>query len=296
MIQSKSDKAYQTAVYIVVGIMVIFSLFPLVYVIGQSLLSYEEWAERGGFVIFPMKPTFSGYMRILRYSDEVKNALGISALRTLVGSACQLAATLVFGYAISRPKLPGRKLLFSLNMATVLFSGGLIPTFLMVKDTGLYNSFWAFVIPGLVYTWGVLVFKQFFEGVPRSLEESAFVDGVSEFQLMVSMYIPMSLPVVAAITLFLAVGHWNSWFDAMIYTPREDLQPLQLLLKRMFTTMDAALTQNIPAAQSNNLYKQVPSNTMRMAIATLGILPILCIYPFLQKYFIKGVYVGAVKE
>ncbi len=296
MIRSRADKVYQVIIYTVVSVLLVCSLFPLVYIVGQSLTSFDEWTRRGGFVIFPLEPTLSGYRQILRYSGEVRAALTVSALRTLVGSAIQLLATLVFGYAVSRPKLPGRKLLIGLNLSTILFSGGLIPTFLVIQGTGLYDSFWVYVVPGLVYTWGVLVFKQFFEGVPKSIEESAVVDGASELQLMLRIIWPMSYSVIAAITLFLAVGHWNAWFDAMVYTTTPSLQPLQLLLKKMFSNANSGYTLNIPSSQSLSTYKQVPSSSMRMAVAVVGILPILCIYPFLQKYFIKGVYVGAVKE
>ena len=287
-----ADKLYQIVVVAIVVLVALFCLFPMIYVVLLSVTSEQEWIQRGNSMLVPFKLTIAGYIKVFKQSKIYTNALFISAMRTLIGTALSLVFTMYVGYVLSRREMPGVKVLFFMIMITVLFSGGTIPTYLTVKNLGLTNTFWAMIVPGLVNSWDVLVFRQFFLNLPREVEESASIDGCGEIRMMTSIVAPMSLPVVAAIALFLAVGHWNSWFDALIYIQDEMLRPLQLLIHNMSTTADLGDTQMVDALSQN---ATVSARSLRMCLTVMGTVPILVVYPFLQKYFVKGMYVGAVK-
>lgn len=290
---TRADIVYQVFIYIVISLILITCVFPLVYVLGISFSSEQEWIARGNSMIIPREPTLAGYEKVFRQSKVFGNSLMISALRTLVGTAITLSCTMLMGYILSRREMPGRQFMMFMVMVTVLFSGGLIPTFLVVKGTGLINTFWALIIPGMLDSWGVLVFRQFFLNLPREIEESAYIDGIGEINMLFRIVLPMSLAVIAAMGLFIAVGHWNAWFDAMIYVNDENLKPLQLILHNL--SVDANLGYSANTGIITDVINRVSTRTLRMCITVIGTLPILFVYPFLQKYFVKGVYVGAIK-
>lgn len=285
---------YQVFIYAFVGCLLMVCLFPLLYVVGVSFTSDAELYERGKLMVIPHRPTLQAYTKIFTTNALLLNSLWISVLRTLTGTAFSLSCTLVMGYAVSRQDMPGARALMFMVLFTVLFYGGTIPTFITVKDVGLYNSFWAMIIPGLVNGWNVLVFRQFFFNLPHDIEEAAEIDGVNKFGMFVCVVLPMSLPVIASLGLFTAVNHWNSWFDAMIYLTDQEKQPLQLILYQMHKDANIAANTNDAAALTDSLERS-SSRSLRMALTVIGTVPILCVYPFLQKYFIKGVYTGAVK-
>lgn len=286
-----SELAYQAVIYFLITLLLIVSAFPLLYVVSVSLTSEAEWLERGNLMLIPLHPTLEAYKRIFVRNGFIFQSFGVSLLRTLAGTAIGMFITMMMGFATSRRDMPGGKALMFMTLITVLFSGGLIPTFLVVKDTKLYDTFWAMVIPCAFNGWNILVARQFFSNLPREVEEAAEMDGASRFQLLTRILLPMSGAVIAELGLFSAVGHWNSWFDAMIYIKNENLKPLQLILYNM--NMDANMGYNIN--ELNDFEARVSSRSLRMAITVIGVVPILCVYPFLQKYFTKGVYVGAVK-
>ncbi|GMQ57977.1 carbohydrate ABC transporter permease [Vallitalea sediminicola] len=288
-----TEKTYQIVITTIIIILLICSVFPLLYVVGLSFTGEAEWIERGNTMIIPYKPTLQGYQNVLFKGSRFTNAFYISVLRTTIGTVLVMLFTLITGYAASRKDLPGRKIIIIIIMITVLFTGGLIPTFLVVKATGIYDTFFSMILPGLVYPWGVLVFKQFFENLPNQVEESAYIDGASEFALMTRIIIPMSKPVIAALAMFIAVGHWNQWFDALIYLQNEKLEPLQLLLRNMFQNTNIGYNMN--SQEIFDTEQRVSSTSIRMVITVIGTVPILAIFPFLQKYFTKGVYTGSVK-
>lgn len=289
-----ADFAYQVFIYLIVGVLVVISLFPLIYVAGQSLTSQEEFLERGMLMFIPYRPTLSGYKQILIDTDVYIKAFGISFLRTVVGTATKMICTIILGYLLSKRDLPGIKVLTVMVMITILYGAGLIPNFLLIRDLGLLDSFWVMIIPGLVDSWGVLVFKQNFSAIPNEVIESARIDGCGEARMLVSVVLPMSLATIAALSLFSAVGHWNAWFDAMVYLPtRTDLYPLQLLLRNLFNDANNAFNMNLQAQLDASQYQT--STGIRMVVTMVGTIPILCIYPFLQKHFTSGVFTGAVK-
>lgn len=290
-----ADKVYQTVIYVVVGTLLLLSLFPLVYVVCLSFASQQEIYRRGPLMVVPYEPTLKAYRQILGYSNTYIRAFGISVLRTVIGTAFTTFCSMILGYGLSKKNLPGRRVLLFMVMVTVLYGAGLIPTFMAIKQTGLLDNFFVYIIPALVDSWNVLVFKQFFSNLPEEIEEAAHIDGCGETRMLFAIVMPMSLPVLAALSLFTAVGHWNSWFDALVYIQsNKELYPLQLLLRNMFENANLGFTTggwdvfDIEAVQSS-------STSLRMAVTVLSTIPILCVYPFLQKYFVKGVYVGAVK-
>ena len=286
-----SERIYQGCIYTIVSLLLLISAFPLFYVVCVSLTSDAEVMERGNLMLIPMRPTLEAYERIFLRNGLIFNSFYVSVVRTLVGTAATLAFTLVAGYAVSRRDMPGNKALMFLIMITILFSGGMIPTFLVVQATGLYDNFWSMIVPGLLDSWSVLVFRQFFLNLPHEIEEAAEVDGVPKIRLFLLIILPMSTAVIAALGLFMAVGHWNAWFDAMIYIKDDSLKPLQLVLYNMHKDANMGYNMN----EVNDFTGRVPTRALRMALTVIGTVPILCVYPFLQKYFIKGVYVGAVK-
>lgn len=292
--QINTEKLYQAVIVIIVAILVLVSLFPLIYVMGLSFTSQQEYMSRGNLMVIPFKPTLEGYRRILFRDDTYIKGLFISILRTGIGTAVTLACTLIMGYLLSKEDLPGRRFLLFAVMVTVLYNGGMIPTFLTVKGLGLVDTFWSMILPGMVDTWSVLVFKQFFSGLPKEVMESAEIDGCGEFRMLAQIAIPLSTAVMAALGLFMAVGHWNSWFEPMIYLQKNtELYPLQLLLRNMFTNSN--LGYNVNSGMQVDAANQQTTTSLRMVVTMIGTVPILCVYPFLQKYFTSGVYMGAVK-
>jgi ABC-type glycerol-3-phosphate transport system permease component len=288
-----SEKVYKNICTVICALFAIICLYPLLYIVALSLTSAKEYVSLSGVVYFPAMPTLDGYIKVLNAGDLILRALGISVARTLIGTALSMVIIALTAYVLSGKPFPGKKFYMYLLLFIILFSGGLIPTYLTVQDIGLMDTFWVMVIPGLLSGWNVLVFKQFFEGIPKELREAAEIDGVGVLGLFFKIVLPMSKAVLAAIGLFTVVGHWNSWFDASIYIKNNALWPLQLFTKNAF-----ANSSELSAGALNFLVTQgdtVNTVSMQMAITVITVAPILLVYPFFQKYFTKGVYMGAVK-
>jgi putative aldouronate transport system permease protein len=292
---TKGDKVYQTIIYVSVSLLLVFALFPLFYVVSTSFVSQSDWIASNGRMLVPRHPTLAAYQHIIQNRATFFRAFGVSILRTILGTGSTVFFSMCLGYVLSRKDLPFKKILLVMTLITILFGGGLIPTFLAVNATKLYNTLWALVIPGLVDSWSVLIFRQFFTNTPESIEESARIDGAGEITIMWVIVVPLSKAVIAALTLFAAVGHWNAWFDAIVYIQNVELKPFQLLMRDLMTIPNFTIASTESMGQ-HDINRQITPNGVRMAITVVGVLPILCIYPFLQKYFTKGVYMGAVKE
>jgi putative aldouronate transport system permease protein len=293
---TKGDKVYQVIIYVCVTLLLLLALFPLFYVVSMSFVSESEWTASGGRVIFTRHPTLSSYETVLRQSTTFLRAFRISIIRTLLGTALTIFFSMCMGYVLSRKDIPFKKALLFMTLVTILFGGGLIPTFLVVNAVKIYNTIWALVIPGLIDSWAVLVFRQFFVNTPDSIEESARIDGAGEITIMWKIVVPLSKAVIAALTLFAAVGHWNAWFDAAVYLRDAALKPFQLLMRDLFVSANMVTTLQTAGGAAMDLNTRTTPHSIRMTITVIGTIPILCVYPFLQKYFTKGVYMGAVKE
>ncbi len=289
--RSRSETLYQVILHVIVVIVAVSAVFPLIYVLGMSLTTQPELIARHYFVIIPHEPTLEAYRRIIT-SPLIWNSFLISVTRSVVGPLLTLTFTLIGAYVLSHRTLPGRNALLFFILATILFGGGLIPTYLVVKDLHLIDSLWSLIIPGLVDSFGLLVIKIFIENLPDGLMDSAKIDGAGEIQTLIHVVIPLAAPALAAIGLFGVVGHWNSWFDALIYLNDANKYPLQLILKNMLTGQVIGDQFRQTILQDST---RITPESMKMATVIFGIVPILCVYPFLQKHFIKGMYLGAVK-
>jgi putative aldouronate transport system permease protein len=288
--KSAAETSYQVVIHFVVAMIVLSALLPLVYVVGMSLTSQNELIDRNFFVIIPQEPTLEAYRRLLT-SEILWRAIGVSVFRAVVGPVLTLVLTVIGAFVLSRKDLPGRNLLLLFVVATILFRGGLIPSYLVMHDLHLLNTVWSLILPTAVDAFGLLVIKMFIENIPRELTEAAYLDGVSEIQMLIRIIIPLAAPAIAAIGMFNIVMHWVSWFDALVYIQDPNLYPLQLVLRNMLNTevVNDQMTQSLATNQ------RISPESLKMATVVVAIIPILMVYPFLQKHFIRGVYMGAVK-
>lgn len=285
MVTSRSDKWFNAVIYVILILIAVAAVFPLLYVISMSLTPYSEVVKNGGFIVLPRKISFEAYERI--FADP---ALGRSMLVTVIvtvgGTLVNMIFTTLAAYPLSRRNLPGRTFFLLYMVFTMLFSGGLIPTYLVIQSLGMINTLWALIIPGAIATFNVLILKSFFETLPEELFESARIDGAREFRILWQVAIPLSLPSMMTVGLFYMVGHWNSFFSAVLYITNTDLNPLQVVIRNMLLL-----------TQSSELQAEitVPTAAMQMAAVIAGSLPIIAVYPFIQKHFTKGMLLGAVK-
>ena len=295
-VHSLGERSYQFVAATIILACTVVMVFPLIWVVSMSVTSQHELMRRGGFVIIPQRPTFYGYELLWNRSSIVLQAFLVSVTRTLLGTLLCLVVTTVGAYVAARPELPGQKLFIVLILITIIFPGGMIPTFLVVRRLGMLNSIWALVIPMMVNGWALLIIKQFMQNIPGEINDSAFMDGAGEWTVLVRISVPMAAPALAAIGLFTAVGHWNSWFDALIYVDEASLYPLQLVLRNVINgvlSLQSGLAQEDLAAIPEAV--RLDADSVKMSVIVVTTLPILCVYPFLQKYFTKGMYLGAVK-
>ena len=291
------ERGYQAVITIIILMICVTTIIPLFYVVSTSLVHEYEFIEKGGFVLWPSNPTLDAYRRLMEM-EIIFNSFRISVLRTVIGTALMLLATTITAYIVSRRNMPGVRLLMLVILITILFHGGLIPTFLVMNDIGLYNNFWVMILILLVDPWSVLVLRQFIANLPRELEESANLDGANEVQLFFWIIIPSIKPSLAAIAMFFIVYHWNDWFTPFIYIENPRLMPLQLIIRNILVANEGtnALIGTQIGVDIFDPTRRVGETTLRFATVVFGTVPILMVYPFLQKYFVKGMYMGAVKE
>lgn len=288
---TKGEKIFEVFNYIFLTLLAATFLIPFLNVLASSFVSEKEIIERG-FVLIPREPDFTAYKLLLGKGSVLINAYKVTIFRVVVGTFLNLIVTAMFAYPLSKKDLPGRSFFITMVFITMLIGGGLIPTYMVVKELKLINSLWALIIPSLMSAWNMLIMRNFFYTIPDSLEESAMIDGATPFQILIRIIIPVSLPVFATIGLFYAVGHWNAWFDAVIYLNDTNKYPVQVVLRNFVLTMT---DYELELEQSTGIAAKPPAVTIRAAIIIVSTLPILCIYPFIQKYFVTGIMVGSIK-
>jgi putative aldouronate transport system permease protein len=264
-------------------------IIPFWSVLVISVIGETERLSRGMLLLYPKKIDISAYKVVLSKNSQIVSAYGVTVLRTLVGTLCNLLVTAGLSYGLSRRDLPFRRVITLALFFTSIFSPGLIPAYLTVKFTGIYNSFWVFILPGLVSVWNMLLMRNFFMQIPQEMEEAAFIDGAAPPLILIKVILPLSLPSIATIGMFYAVGHWNAWFDGMIYITNRALEPVQVVLRNL-----------IAASSPDNLDFQAadyvpPLEGLKSAAIMVSTIPILVVYPFIQRYFVKGTLVGSVK-
>ncbi|WP_228010592.1 carbohydrate ABC transporter permease [Nonomuraea phyllanthi] len=276
-----------TAKGVVIGLILLIMIYPLAYVILNSFASPEATTTAG---LIPSEWSFSAYTTIFK-GGIVQRSLIVSILVTLVGTALSLAVTATLAYALTKTRqVPGMRLALYLVLLTMLFSAGIIPNYLVVKAFGLLDSYWSLIIPVLASAFNVVVMRNFFMQLPRELFEAARMDGAGELHIFIKIVLPLSKAVLAVIGLFYAVSYWNSFFNAMLYLNDSSKWPIQLVLNSYVLQGSAMSSMN-----NTDMYNLPSSQSVQMAVVVMATVPILIVYPFLQKYFTKGVLTGAIK-
>lgn len=280
--------------YAVMVLLAFIMIYPLWYCVAGSLNEGMDYL-RGGVFLWPRKWTLANYKAVF-LDSAILNAFWVTIWKCLVGTVTSVLCTAMVAYAITRPKLRLKKLYIPFIMLTMFFSGGLIPYFILIVDLGLYDSFWVYIIPTMFSAYNMIIIQSFMRELPSELIESAKLDGASEYRIFFQMILPLSKPVLATIALFTVVTLWNSYFDSMMYTSSQELQTIQLFLKKVIT--DPSVSRGLGSAATIAIPDQAATLTpqvVKLATMVVTALPVVCIYPFLQRYFVKGVTVGAVK-
>lgn len=290
----KKKRRLGTAQYVLIAVMLIFVLIctlPFINVIAVSLSS-KSAILRGEVSFWPVEFNTKAYEVIFRDSSMFRS-LFFTIEITVIYTVLAMALTILMAYPLTVKRLKGRKFFMFFAVFTMYFSGGTIPIYLNIKDLGLLNNMWALILPGLVSTFNVIILKNFFSSLPYELNEAAYIDGANDFQVLLMIYLPLSFSSMATLSLFYAVGKWNSFSDALYYITSRDLQPLQLKLYNLIKG-NQAVEVAVQEGSSNDLSASV-SESIESACIIFATLPILVVYPFVQRYFVQGVTMGAVK-
>lgn len=284
------EKIFYSAIIIILLLISIITLYPVIYVLSASL-SNPLSVMRGEVVLLPKNISFIGYEKVFANPD-VWRGYGNTIIYTLVGTAVNIACTSTAAFSLSRKDFHLRGLWTVLITFTMFFSGGLVPAYLLIKNLHLLDTFWVMVIPGAISTWNLIIMRTFFQNsIPLELQEAAIIDGCNDLEIFFRIVLPLSTPIIAVMCMFYGVGHWNSFFGALIYLSDRAKYPLQLILREI-------LLQNInnsDVLQGPAADQEIIGEGIRYALIVVATLPILMVYPFIQKYFVKGVMIGAIK-
>lgn len=292
---SLGGRLFDCVNYSLMVILCIVCLYPFIYVFAYSI-SDGVAASATNIILLPVKPTLINYKTVFA-NPTISNAFFISVARTVVGSALHIIIISMAAYAVSRPNLLWkRKIILPFFIIPMYFSGGILPTYVILTKLNLNNNFLVYILPMLFQPFHLLILKVYFEQLPQSLEESARIDGAGDLTVFFRIVLPSSLPVLATVTLFIGVAQWNSWYDAFVYVTKLKLYPLQALLRKIILESQTNDLIDIMQMTQRNVRKEVTSESVKMATVIVATVPIIVVYPFLQKYFVKGVMIGAVKE
>lgn len=290
------ERVGQALIIVLLTLLCVSIIYPFLYMLAISLNTGAD-AAKGGVYLWPRSFTWINYEIVLGNS-VIRHAYLITIARTVIGTVGGLAVTLLAAYGLSYKQLPFRNGILMYVLLTMLFNGGLIPFYIQLYSLGLTNSFWVYVIPSLFSAWNMFVMQKFIQGIPEAMVESAELDGAGPFRILFQIIVPLSKPMLAALGLFTAVGHWNDWFSGAFYVSKQNLIPVQTFLQQLLTAQDLSAimssNQNQEALARSSM-SNITLMSIKMATVMISALPILAIYPFLQKYFVKGVMVGSVK-
>ncbi len=297
MARSRSDYLVDAIIYVALLLFAFVTIYPLWNCVVISFNAGSDTA-RGGITFWPRQFTLENYQVVFR-NEGIYRAFVVSVLRTVVGTALSIFFTAMLAYGLSK-KVTGGKFYMLLCVITMYFSGGLIPTYLLIRSLHMMNTFWVLVIPGMVSVFHMIVFRAFFLSLPSELEEAAKIDGCSNLGVFFRVVLPLSGPVLASLSLFTAVYHWNEWFSASIYISDQKLYPLQTLLAQVINSnlMSEQLAQAGSATSvfMDKIRQSVTTKSLLMTTIVVATLPIIAVYPFIQKHFAKGVMLGSLKE
>ncbi|MEK3719369.1 carbohydrate ABC transporter permease [Paenibacillus sp. FSL H8-0034] len=290
--QSTSEQIFDWIVNAILAIICILVLYPLLFVLVASFSSPEA-VMRGEVWLWPTNITWIGYLRIFQ-NNEMLTGYVNTIVYTVVGTAINLIMSVAAAYPLSRKDFYGRNVIAAMMVFTMFFSGGMVPTYLLVKNLGMLNSMWALLIPGAVSVYNILIMRTFFaNGIPYEMQEAASIDGCSNMTTLMRIVLPLSMPIIAVMILFYSVGHWNAYFNALIYLTDRDKYPLQLFLREIL--IQGQMQEMLGIGDDTQGQIVLEGEAIKYAVVIVANLPVLLLYPFLQKYFTKGVMIGAVK-
>lgn len=285
-----SDRVFYLLVFVIALFATLITLYPFVYIFSASISSSDA-VNRGNVLLFPVGFSLSGYEKVI-HNQEIWTAYGNTIFYTVVGTVCSLLATAIGAYPLSRRSFCLRRPLNFLIVFSMYFSGGLIPVYLVISRLGLYNSRLVMIIPGLISSYNLMVCRSAFSAIPEEVMESAQIDGANDLYVFTHIAIRLVVPTMAVLTLYYAVGQWNSFFTPLLYISKNRLMPLQVVLRRVLIM---ASNEMISDADRGSMETLVSTLQVRYATIIVSTLPILFIYPFVQRFFVKGVMLGAVK-
>lgn len=291
MKQSPGEKVFNIINIFLLGFLCLLALYPFVYTTSISLSTSAE-ASRDGLHFYPREVSLTAYEMVF-LNPEIFTGYLNTLFRTVFGTALTLLMVCLCAYPLSKKYLPHRKFFIIGMLFTMLFSGGIVPMYLLIKGIGLTNNLLVYILPMLVSAFNVIIVKNYFQSIPASLAESAGIDGAGDFRTLFQIYIPLSKPVLATVALWTAVTHWNMWFDALIYVTDDKKQVMQMFLRKIVIESS---TEMIEKGMVNPDLTQFTPDTIKAATVVITILPMLLVYPFVQKYFVKGIMLGGVKE
>ncbi|UQZ82957.1 L-arabinose transport system permease protein AraQ [Paenibacillus konkukensis] len=293
--EALSDRIFGGVNKLFLFVVFIIVLYPIVYVISASI-SDPVYVNQGQMWLFPKGITFEGYQRVFQ-NPEIWSGYRNTIMYTVLGTLINLLFTLPGAYALSRKDLKGRGVMMGLIVFTMFFGGGLIPTFLLVSNLGMLNTVWALIIPNAVAVYNLIICRTFFQmNIPQELQESAEIDGCSNTMLFVKIVLPLSAPIIAVMALYYGVTHWNSYFSAIIYLKDRSLYPLQLILREILVQNQMSDTMMMTGDDMEAMAKQARiADIIKYAVMIVSSLPIIIVYPFMQRFFMKGVLIGSVK-
>jgi len=285
MVKLNKDFLFDSIVVLLLTIIALICIIPMLYVLSMSITPFSEVQRNGGFVLVPRAVTFEAYRNLLT-GNNIQNAFRISLFITIVGTTMNLLVTILMAYPLSRKNLLGRNWMTNVIIFTMMFNGGMIPTYLIVKSLGLIDKVMALILPQLVWSFNLLIIKNFFQSISEELIESMRIDGAGDWRVLFTLVLPLSMPVLMTVGLYYAVGHWNQYFQSVLYITTRSLRPIQAVVREIL-----ALSNN-PLNEATEI---VPTITMQMASIMIAAIPILAVYPFVQRFFVKGVMLGALK-
>ncbi len=292
-----ADKAYDAFIIVILVVLSFVTLYPFW---NSLVISFNVGSDTalGGITFWPRAFTLENYEVVFK-DDRLIQAFLISVLRTVVGTFLSIAFTAMFAYGLTKRALLGRKFFMIMCIVTMFFSGGLIPSFILIRGLHLIDTFWVLVVPGIIVVWNLIIFRTFFQELPDGLEESAKIDGCNYIRTFFSIIVPISGPVIATLSLFTAVGLWNDWFTASIYINNPQLMPIQTLLNQIINSNAMSEQLSSAGGEASEFVRQlkgVSTKSLVMATMMVTTLPIIMVYPFLQRFFVKGVLIGSLKE
>lgn len=285
-----SERVFDAVVYAIAAVIIVIMLYPMIFIISASFSDPARVMD-GDVWLLPKGFSIEAYTNIM-HNDKIWIGYRNTIIYAIVGTLINLFMTTIAAYPLSRPDLPGRGVLMLIITLTMFFSGGLIPTYLLVKELNMVDTMWALIVPGAIATYNLIVMRTYFQSsIPWEVQEAAHIDGCSNWRLLTNIILPLSKPILAVMVLFYAVGHWNSFFNALIYISNESLYPLQLVLREILLISSSDVMDGSIGLED----KVLLAESIKYAVIIVSSLPVLVMYPFVQRHFVKGVMIGSIK-